>query len=221
MGHTCFLCGSASQNNSWCNACDASLPRLPIAHCPVCALPTLNGAVCGHCLQNPPGFMRTVAVYSYSFPLDKLVLALKYGEKLYLSRQLGVNIARQVKVLPDCLIAMPLHPARLKERGFNQSMLLAHCIGRELKIPVFPFACQRVRNTPSQSSLPLKERGKNIRKAFTCTPDIVGKHVAIIDDVMTTGTTLNELALTLLNAGAREVSAWVIARTLPHSESSS
>jgi ComF family protein len=160
--------------------------------------------------------MRTVAVYSYAFPLDKIVLALKYGEKIHLAKQLGENIAQRASVLPDCLVAMPLHPQRLHERSFNQSLLLARHIGRQLKLPVLPFACQRLRNTPAQSTLPLKERSKNMHKAFSCSAAVIGKHVAIVDDVMTTGATMNELAMTLLNSGATEVSAWVAARTLPH-----
>jgi ComF family protein len=213
---TCLLCGASSLNKAWCNPCDKALPYLTTPCCPVCALPTLSGEVCGHCLLDPPSFKRTVAVYSYAFPLDKLVLALKYGEKFHVAKLLGENIAQRTKVLPDCLLPMPLHPLRLRERSFNQSLLLAHHIGRQLNLPVLPCACQRVRNTPSQSTLPLKERGKNMRKAFTCTTEVVGKHVAIVDDVMTTGATMNELALTLLNSGAKEVSAWVVARTLPH-----
>lgn len=212
----CLLCGAPSQYGAWCAACDAALPYLSTAHCPVCALTTWDGATCGHCLRHPPHFKRTVAAYSYAFPLDKLMLAFKYSEKLLLANSLGDRLAQRVTVRPDCLIAMPLHPLRLRERGFNQSLQLARRIGQQLDLPVLPFACQRVRNTPSQSTLPWKERSKNMRKAFSCSADVAGKHVAVVDDVMTTGTTLNELALTLLNAGATEVSAWVVARTLPH-----
>ena len=157
-----------------------------------------------------------MAAYAYAYPLDKLILSLKYGEKFYLANSLGDRLLKRAMIRPDCLVAMPLHPLRLRERGFNQALQLARSIGRQLDIPVLPFACQRVRNTPSQSTLPLKERDKNIRKAFSCATGIAGKHVAIVDDVMTTGATVNELALALLNAGASEVSAWVVARTLPH-----
>jgi ComF family protein len=157
-----------------------------------------------------------VAAFSYDFPLDKLMLAFKYSEKLHLANSLGDRLAQGVVVRPDCVVAMPLHPVRLRERGFNQSLQLARRIGRQLDIPVLPHACQRVRNTPSQSALPWKERSKNMRKVFSCTAEVAGKHVAMVDDVMTTGATLNELALALLNAGASEVSAWVVARTLPH-----
>lgn len=212
----CLLCGAVSSDGICCNACVAALPALAAAQCPVCALPTAEGAVCGQCLRHPPHFARTVAAFSYAFPLDKLVLSLKYGEKLYLANMLGDELVRRITVRPDCIIAMPLHPERLRDRGFNQSLQLARRIGQQLKLPVMPYACRRIRNTPSQSTLPWKERGKNMRNAFSCEGDLAGKHVAVVDDVMTTGTTLNELALTLLNAGATEVSAWVVARTLPH-----
>jgi len=111
---------------------------------------------------------------------------------------------------------MPLHPARLRERGFNQSLELARRIAAKLDIPLLSHACQRVRDTPPQSALKWKERGKNMRRAFTCTEDLSGKHIAVVDDVMTSGASLNEVALALRRAGAREVSAWVIARTLSH-----
>ena len=212
----CILCGTLNLDGVWCSACDASLPLLDSSLCPVCALPVLDSAVCGNCLKTPPYFRRTVAAYAYAFPLDKLMLAFKYGERLHLAEPLGDRLAQRVDSLPDCLIAMPLHPARLKQRGFNQSLQLALRIGKQLSLPVLRSTCQRVRDTPSQSTLPWKERRKNMREAFICTGAVTGKHVAVVDDVMTTGATLNELALALLNAGAAEVSVWVVARTLPH-----
>ena len=214
-GQTCFLCNAAGQHAALCAACEATLPYLTTGHCPVCALPTLDNAICGHCLQHPPHFLRTEAVFSYAFPLDKLVLAFKYGGKFHLAKLFGEKLAQRMTSKPDCLVAMPLHPIRLRERGFNQSLLIAQYLGNQLNLPVLPFACQRIRNTPSQSKLPLKERGKNMRNAFSCTNAVAGKHVAIVDDVMTTGATMNELAMVLLNAGASEVSALILARTLP------
>ncbi len=211
----CLLCGAASPSGSWCPACDAALPRLAAAHCQVCALPTWDGATCGRCLRHPPHFARTVAPYAYAFPLDQLVQAFKYGTRLQLAHSLAAKLAECVQVLPDCIAPMPLHPLRLRERGFNQSLLLARHLGNSLNIPLLPDACQRVRNTAPQSTLPWKERGKNMRNAFACSPAVAGKHVAVVDDVMTTGASLNELALALRHAGALEVSTWVIARTLP------
>lgn len=212
----CLLCGAASPHGTWCTACDAALPRLPAALCPVCALPTWQGAVCGHCLRRLPHYTRTVAAYAYAFPLAQLLQAYKFGAQLQLARALADTLAQRIELRPDCIVPMPLHPARLRERGFNQSLLLAHHLGRKLAVPVLPHACRRVRNTEPQSSLSWRKRGKNIRNAFACTAAVAGKHVAVVDDVMTTGASLNELARALRLAGATEVSTWVVARTLPH-----
>ena len=111
---------------------------------------------------------------------------------------------------------MPLHPLRLRERGFNQSVLLAQRIAGRLNIPLLLNACERTRNTSPQSTLPWQKRGKNMRGAFACNTDLSGRNIAIVDDVMTTGASIEELARTLRLAGAGEVSAWVVARTLPH-----
>jgi ComF family protein len=212
------MCGAASHDGLCCAACDADLPRLTLDHCPVCALPTPSGSICGQCLSQPPAFDHTFAAFSYSFPLDKLVQALKYGDRLILVNFLAKAVTQRIRALPDCIVAMPLHPVRLRERGFNQSLLLARSIAGDLQIPLLAAACERVRNTPPQSALPWKERDKNMRQAFTCnaSDDVRGKHVAIVDDVMTTGASMGELARSLKKAGAREVSAWVVARTLPH-----
>lgn len=212
----CLLCGAFSHDGAWCKACDSTLPYLTAPHCPLCALPTLNGDICGRCLKRMPQFDRTLAVFAYAFPLDKLVQALKFGERLMLVNGLADSLAQRVEVRPDCIIAMPLHPSRLRGRGFNQSIELARRVANRLDIPLLPHVCQRVRDTPPQSALKWKERGKNMRNAFICTQDLSGKHVAVVDDVMTSGVSLNEVSVALRNAGAREVSAWVIARTLPH-----
>jgi ComF family protein len=212
----CLLCGAFSHNGAWCKACDRTLPYLTAPHCPLCALPTHNNDICGRCLKRKPQFDRTLAVFAYAFPLDKLVQALKFGERLMLVNGLADSLAQRVEVRPDCIIAMPLYPSRLRERGFNQSIELARRVANNLDIPLLPHACQRVRDTPPQSALKWKERGKNMRKAFTCTQDLSGMHVAVVDDVMTSGASLNEVSVALRSAGAYEVSAWVIARTLPH-----
>lgn len=214
----CLLCGADSHAGLCCSACDADLPRLAGAHCPVCGLPTADGSVCGECLKQPPSFDHTVAAFRYAFPVDKLIQALKFHERLILVNYLADALSQRIAPRADCIVALPLHPARLRERGFNQSLLLARRIARRLDIPLLSGACERVRNTPPQSSLPWKERDKNMRQAFVCKPgaDVCGKHVAIVDDVMTTGASIGELARALKVAGASEVSAWVVARTLPH-----
>lgn len=213
----CLLCGALSHDGLCCNACNAELPRLSVAHCPICALPTPDGAVCGRCLQHPPAFDHAVAAFSYSFPIDQLIKALKFHERLILVNFLADELTACITSTPDCVIAMPLHPTRLRERGFNQSQLLAARLSERHHIPLLTHTCQRVRDTPPQSALPWKERKKNMRGAFTLFSgaDILDKHVAIVDDVLTTGASLGELARVLKEAGAREVSVWVVARTLP------
>ena len=216
----CVLCGSMSRDGLWCAACDRALPWLDAAHCPNCALPTPGGETCGQCLKRPPLFTRTTAVFGYSFPLDKLIHAMKYRERLALAHAFAGMLARRIdrNRLPDCVIPMPLHPAKLRQRGFNQSQLLAAGIARELGLELLTHACQRVRDTPPQSALPWKERKKNMRDAFCCDMDLSGKRIALVDDVLTTGASLDALAEAVQNRGAAEVSAWVVARTLPHSK---
>lgn len=214
----CQLCGGLSHDGLCCAACDAELPRLGTAHCPVCALPTLTGEVCGRCLRDPPRFDRTFAAFSYRFPVNQLIKALKFHEHLVLANFLADALLPHIVARPDLIIALPLHPARLRMRGFNQSQLLAARIARRLDIPLLTNGCRRVRDTPPQSSLPWQERDKNMRKAFAVTGDIDwhGQHIAIVDDVMTSGASLGAVADALKQAGASEVSAWVVARTLPH-----
>ncbi len=138
----------------------------------------------------------------------------KYGEKLSICTFFGQMLNEKVAVENvDLIIPMPMHPTRLKERGFNQALEIAKVFGKE-KLDFNSTIRQKL--TPPQASLPLKERVKNIKGAFAVNTDLTGKRIAIIDDVMTTGASLNELAKTLKKSGASHVECWVIARTLPH-----
>lgn len=179
-------------------------------------MPTPAGSVCGHCLQQPPSHQLTVAAFTYAFPVDALIQALKYGGNLAAALPLSSALAQQAaqQPRPDLLIPMPLHPVRLKQRGFNQSAEIARLVARELGIPLGLEICTRLRDTTPQMTLPLKQRGANVKGAFACTADLSGMRVAIVDDVMTSGATLNELAKTLSNRGATQISAWVVARAL-------
>ena len=178
------------------------------------------GELCGHCLSDPPVFTHSTALFGYAFPLDKLILAMKFGKQLALADAFAEKLAQRIYTnnLPDCIIPMPLHPTRLRERGFNQSLLLAKKVARQLNLPCLPRACSRVRDTPAQSSLKWKERDKNLRNAFSCIIDLTGKRVALVDDVMTTGASLDALALAVKNSGAADIQTWVVARTLPHNK---
>jgi ComF family protein len=212
----CLLCGAAAGEGKLCSACLTHLPYLAAPGCPVCAIPTTSGEVCGHCLKKPPAYDATVAAFSYVFPLDALVQSLKYGGNLAAVSVLAQPLLERVAAgpRPDLLIPMPLFPTRLRERGFNQSLELARPLARAFDIPLAADAAERIRDTAPQASLPLKERRSNIKGAFGCNADLSGKSVAIVDDVMTSGTTLDELARTLRRRGAARVSAWVVARAL-------
>ena len=212
---SCLLCG-ASSNGGLCVPCRSSLPYLPFDHCPVCALPAAGRLVCGACLAYPPAFTHTVAAVSYAFPIDAMIHSLKYRANLAMAPILADLLAAQIDqvIFPDFIVPMPLHPARLRERGFNQALEIARCIAEKTGIALLPDVCKRIKNTVSQTGLPWKEREKNIRGAFACEMDLTGKHIAVLDDVMTTGATLNELARVLHAHRAIKVSGWVVARTL-------
>lgn len=158
-----------------------------------------------------------MAAFSYAFPVDQLIQALKYQQRLAIAPLLGAGLAKAVsgQTRPDVLIPMPLHAARLRHRGFNHATEIAREVARRLNLPLNLTSCERVRDTPPQVALAYDQRRRNVRDAFTCDGDVAGKHVALIDDVMTTGTSLDELAKTFIKAGARKVEAWVVARTLP------
>ena len=215
LPQACLLCGAPSGTKLICAECDADLPRLPRNGCAVCALPLASGKVCGACLDSPPRYVRVTAPFIYGFPVNALIHAYKYGGRLALARPLGAALAQAVARDVDAIVPMPLAPRRLAQRGFNQALELARVVAGLTGIPLMPHACRKVIETPSQAALPWGERAKNVRHAFVCDADLRGKRVAVMDDVLTTGATLNELARVLRKAGAREVSGWVVARALP------
>lgn len=212
----CVLCGAASDSHLVCNPCHDELPR-PASACPICAAPG-SGEICGQCLQHPPHFTRTLAALDYTFPVDKLIQAYKYHHQLALARLFGTLLSQTVQhqARPDLLLPMPLHPTRLRERGFNQAHEIAKRIGKTLKLPATPNLARRVVNTASQATLDWDARKKNMQGAFACETPLAGQHIALVDDVMTSGATLNELSKTLKQAGAGEISVWVVARAVAH-----
>ncbi len=212
---SCLLCAGASAGALLCAPCDADLPRLGGSLCDCCALPITSGDRCGACLTHPPAYDHVCAPYTYAFPADALVQALKYRGMLAIAPLFGGALARCLDERPDVIVPMPLADARLRERGFNQAQEIARHAARITGITLLARACRKVRDTQPQAALPWKERAKNMRHAFVCDADFSGKHVAIVDDVMTTGATLNELARNLKKAGAARVTGLVVARTLP------
>jgi|SRR5262245_49384615 len=213
LGQDCALCGAGSGHELVCAACAQALPELP-AHCPRCALPTPLGSVCGSCLANPPQFDATLALWLYEFPCDRLVQALKYRAWLGLAPFFARCLVSRCFPPADVIVPMPLHPDRLAQRGFNQALEIARGLARRTGAPLEPRGAQRVRNTIPQTELPYEERAKNIRGAFFARVDFSGKTVAVVDDVMTTGATLDELARILKRAGAARVENLVVARSV-------
>jgi ComF family protein len=213
LGQDCALCGATSVAELVCEACTGSLPKLP-ERCPRCALPAPRGAVCGTCLANPPHFDGTAALWPYEFPADRLVQALKYRAWLGLASYFARQLARHLLPPVDLIVPMPLHPARLASRGFNQALEIARVLAALTGLPLASRGTQRVRNTVPQADLLYEERTRNIRGAFAARIDFAGRTVAVVDDVMTTGATLNELARTIKRAGAAGVQNLVVARAV-------
>lgn len=179
-------------------------------------MPTAGGEICGACQKRPPYFDRIVAAYRYAFPLSVLVQRLKYGGELALAPWLADRLADEADraALPELFIPMPLHANRVRERGFNQAALIARRLGRRLGLPVALDACRRIRDTRPQVELPFDSRRRNMRGAFVCDENLAGRRIALVDDVMTSGASLSELAGVVRKAGAAEVSVWVVARAV-------
>ncbi|MSQ19561.1 MAG: ComF family protein [Betaproteobacteria bacterium] len=211
----CVLCNGSTREFLVCEPCLQSIPRLP-DKCPRCALPTFNGALCGACLHHPPHFDATFAACRYDFPLDRLIQAYKYDGALAMgalfAHLLGSVLDASSTV--DLIVPLPLATKRLRERGFNQSHEIARRLGSRTGIDVDPTAAIRVRDTTVQAELPVGDRSRNVRNAFTATAAIMGRRIAVVDDVMTTGATLDEFARILKSHGALHVENWVVARAL-------
>lgn len=212
---TCFLCRGEA-GDLLCGACEADLPSLAQPCCPSCALPSPGGERCGRCLAQPPAFDATVAALAYAFPVDALVHALKFRGELAVASLLGRHLAAALsRTRPGpvaCVVPVPLSAQRLRARGFNQALEIARSLdaGR-----LEAGLLARPRDTAAQFDLPWDERQRNVRGAFSIARALDGASVAVVDDVMTTGATLDEVARTLKAAGAARVVNWVVARTPP------
>lgn len=217
LPHDCCLCGEFAGATLLCNDCRNDLPRITLPCCPVCALPVPGGGTCGACLNQPPYFDATHCRFRYAFPVDRLVHALKYQHRLVVSAFFAdalSEISAAVLAQTDLLLALPLSAERLCERGFNQALEIARPLARRFGLALAAQGYRRSIDTVPQTSLPWKERHKNVLGAFECDSDLTGTTVTVIDDVMTTGATLNEFARTLKKHGAAKVTNLVVARAL-------
>ncbi|MEN1928735.1 ComF family protein [Luteimonas sp. MJ250] len=234
----CLVCGEPARSRlDLCPACEAGLPWMPPA-CLSCAMPLPQPApganaaaagapgpprpsrvhqprLCSACQHGPPPLSEVHAAFLYGFPLDRLLPRLKFHRDLAAGRLLAHAMAACFAGLarPDVLVPVPLHRARMRQRGYNQALELAHPLGRTLELPVHAGLLLRIRNTSAQSRLDADARVGNLRDAFV----VAGRgapppHVVLVDDVMTTGATLHAAADALFDAGVDRVDAWICAR---------
>ncbi len=213
----CLLCGQRD-GDGLCPACRASLPR-PAHACPRCALPLQAAtALCGRCLRQPPPLDSCHSLGLYQAPMDFLIQRMKFHQDLRALRLLADLLVQSLAQAdkPALLLAVPLHRQRLAWRGYNQALELALAVGRRLNLPVNRHDLRRLRAGAAQSELPANERRANVRGAFALSAGFrPPEHVALVDDVMTTGHTLWEAARVLKKAGVQRVDAWLLARALP------
>lgn len=213
--HHCPLCGARSQS-AFCTGCEQDMPRL-LSACPQCGLELPAEALyCGHCQTNPPQYQRLYSPYAYAHPVSNLITAVKYQQRLSLIPVLAHAMTRRVTRQPigvDALLPVPLHSARLRERGFNQSLELARVLSKQIAVPIL-HGIERHRATATQTTLPADQREQNVRGAFRLHQPIAHRRIAIVDDVVTTGSTVNEIAKLLRSAGVEEIEVWCIARAI-------
>jgi len=214
----CLLCRqSADQRRDLCVRCAEGLMH-NFTCCARCALPMQrNEKLCGLCIKKEPPFATVWAPFQYVYPLDHLITRFKFQQDLAAGRVLSElwleAYDKAQPARPELLIPVPLHNNRLRERGYNQSLELVRAFAKRLHIDLELSSLRRIRATSSQSSLNAKERRRNVRGAFAIVQNTnLPAHVALVDDVMTTGATVREAARVLRNAGVERVDVWVLAR---------
>ena len=213
----CVLCGwRAGSILNLCDGCAGDLP-LNTTCCPICAVPALHAGPCARCLHRPPPFLTASCPFLYDGGIRYLVTLAKFNGSLMAVHALGAllaaHLSQEVGGLPRSIIPVPLHRARLRQRGFNQALELARIVGKSLDLPVRSDLCHRVRNTRPQSELmDARQRVRNVRGAFAVREG-APPSVAIVDDVMTTGATIEEMSRTLRRSGVRDIAIWACCRT--------
>lgn len=212
----CPLCAAPS-DGLLCQGCRRELP-LNRHCCPRCALPLPDrqNTLCGHCLSSKPTIDHSLIPFRYAEPIDYLIGQFKFAANLPLGRllsQLWLTHVDATAVQPELLIPVPLHSRRLRERGYNQALELAKPLARQFGIPIDHHSCERVIDNPPQAGLKKQQRKRNIRGAFKLRRTLEARHIALVDDVVTTGSTVTELARLLKRSGVERVDVWALART--------
>jgi ComF family protein len=211
----CLCCTPTRDGHAVCHDCYQELPWLPPG-CKTCAAPLPTDVYldqCESCQRHRLALDSCHALFNYRAPVDRWIRNLKFHQELSVAKFLGHLLAERVpKAENSKLVPVPLHRSRLRQRGFNQALEIARPLKR-LGYHVDTRCCIRNRHTPPQSELAAAMRRQNMRNAFSVRRDVAGQDIVLIDDVLTTGATLNTLAGSLKQAGAAHVDAWVIART--------
>jgi len=217
----CPLCKStfpAGWAEPFCASCFAAIVPLPAAHCSCCMLPFAaadnSSHRCGRCLKSPPPFQKVFAVGCYQKTLQRAIQQFKFNRQVNLDRSLAGLLIRQLPADPsfDAIVPVPLHRRRLQQRSYNQSLLLAREIGRRLQMPVAVDLLQKSVATVAQHELSAKERERNLTRVFQTTRPLTAERILLVDDVMTTGSTVRACSQVLLAAGAVEVQVAIVAR---------
>ena len=217
----CLFCHDQPEyRHGLCQNCWNALPFILGSCCSHCGRALAQAGICGQCQQQPPSFDDIAAPLFYETPVDKILCALKYRQQLSFARTAAGVIVDTVlargQKKPDFLCAVPMTRRALRRRGLNQSAFIARLASRTLGIPVNISLLKKVRNTDQQSALSAKKRRSNLIGVFTCKRRLEGQHIALIDDILTTGATANEVSKVLKLAGAARVDLWVCARTGEH-----
>jgi ComF family protein len=215
LAPACLVCGIAA-GDPVCAPCRADYFPPAGARCRLCAnrLPGAGPGLCGRCLAHPPHFDGTYALADYAPPVDAMIAALKFHGRLDLGRAFGLLMAERAQAWQgDAVVPLPLAPQRLRERGYNQAEEIARVLAARLRRPLLRDVLLRIRHCPSQQGLRLARRRTNVRGAFAAGPAAAGRDLLLVDDVLTSGSTLDAAAAALKRAGARSVTNCVVART--------
>lgn len=223
----CCLCGldySPPTNNQLkhqgiCPSCTDAVMRKG-SHCQQCGfkLKSPNAKKCGECVIKPKLYQKLIAACDYKYPVNNSISQMKFNQQMDIIRGLSTMLAATAErhyseqTLPALLIPIPLHPKRLFSRGYNQSELIANQLSSKLNIPTDSTQLTRIKNTPHQIGLKAVERRKNLKDAFVVS-QALPEHIALIDDVVTTGTTITEACKTCLKHGAKRIDIWCLAKT--------
>ncbi len=220
----CLLCGQllppGFDPQEFCAECQASMPPLGRSHCSCCSQPfpaSSSQHLCATCLQRPPAFSIVHAACSYQERVKDAIHQLKYRNQVNLAEPLGKLLGKSLEVAevsfkPDCIIPVPLHPGRLKKRGYNQALEISRPLARKMQVPIDTTLLQRTLKTPPQQGLTAAERRSNLRNAFIVTTTTSARKILLVDDVMTTGETVRECSRVLMKNNIAEVQVAVIGR---------